>query len=95
VFFSDRFLCARPVQDTNGNAPFGDSEWKQKIDDPNLYRPQAAQPTADQPHDHAATPTTAFDPAVQAAIAAAGVSTIQSTIVVMPDGRRMMITPLD
>jgi hypothetical protein len=83
----------RPVQDTNGNAPFDDTAWKQKIDDPNLYRPQVTEPP--QAHHHETNRPSATEAAVQAAVASAGVTTVESTIITMPDGRRMMITPLD
>ena len=81
----------RPVQDSNGSpVPVQDTPWNDRIEDPNLYRPQNG-------HEHAAATSTA-DPAVVAAAnvaMGAGVDTIESTIVTMPDGRRLMITPLD
>jgi hypothetical protein len=88
----------RPVQADNGTTDFDDSVWRQKIDDPNLFRPQVdevGQGDHQHHHDNGSSTKTAVDSAVQAAVAAAGVTTIQSTIITLPDGRRMMLTPLD
>lgn len=94
----------RPVRDPESEPqPLGPDAWeRQKINDPNLFRPQAqANGTAAHAnrngHEHHSGDGHhhAHQNGVTAVATQLPPNVVQSTIVTMPDGRRVMITPLD